>query len=317
MNIVFLDAYTANRGDLSWEQFSAFGEFICYNRTGNEKIIKRSVNADIIITNKTCITDDILSQLPKLKYICVAATGVNIVDLKAAGKRDIPVSNVVGYSTNSVAQNVFSHILNLVNKAEYHSQTVSSGCWTDSPDFTYCDFPIFELSNMNIGIVGFGNIGRAVAKIANGFNMTVNVFKPGKILGKPDYVNVVDKETLLKTSDIITLHCPLNKDTEEFVKNETIKLMKSTAYIINTGRGGLINEKDLAEALNSKRIGGAGLDVLSEEPPIKPNPLINAKNCRITPHAAWTSVEARKLLIQGLVDNIKAYQCGNLINVVN
>jgi glycerate dehydrogenase len=317
MKIVFLDAYTTNKGDLSWNELHKLGDFKTYDRTPADLIHERTKEADIIITNKAPITRQTINSLPNLKYICVAATGVNIVDIDAAAEKGIPVSNVAGYSTSSVAQIVFGHILNLVTKIEYQTDKVNKDCWTNSKDFTFCDFPIYELSNMTLGIVGFGNIGRTVAKIANGFDMNINIFKPGEIHNKPDYINVVDKETLLKTSDIITLHCPLNEATEEFINSDTLNLMKKTAYIINTGRGGLINEKDLADALNNNRIAGAGLDVLSSEPPKSSNPLIHAKNCKITPHVAWSSVEARKKLIKGLIENIKAYQNGNPINVVN
>jgi glycerate dehydrogenase len=317
MNIVFLDAKTTNSGDFSWTSFDELGNFVYYDRTANNMVIERALNADVIITNKTVISRDIIAQLPKLKYICIAATGVNVVDLNAAKERGIPVSNVVGYSTNSVVQIVFGHILNLVTKIEHQADIVNSGCWVKSLDFTYCDFPIFELSNMNIGIVGFGNVGRAVGKVAHGFNMTVNVFKPGTILEKPDYVNIVDKDTLFRTSDVLTLHCPLCEDTVNFINNDTIGLMKKSAHIINTGRGGLIEEQALADALNNGRLAGAGLDVLSSEPPLESNPLLNSKNCKITPHIAWTSVEARRRLLKALVDNIKHFTAGFPINVVN
>jgi glycerate dehydrogenase len=317
MKIVFLDAYTTNKGDLSWSELHELGDFKTFERTPLSLIHERVKDADIIITNKAPLSKQTIENLPNLKYICVAATGVNIVDIDAAAEKGISVSNVAGYSTRSVAQIVFAHILNLVSKIEYQADTVSKDCWTNSKDFTYCDFPIYELSNMTLGIVGFGNIGRAVAKIANGFEMKINIFKPGEILDKPNYVNIVDKETLFNASDIITLHCPLNKKTDEFINKNSLAQMKESAYIINTGRGGLINEKDLADALNDNRIAGAGLDVLSSEPPKADNPLLHAKNCKITPHVAWSSVEARKKLIDGLVNNIKSFKNGKPINVVN
>ncbi|MCF7792320.1 MAG: D-2-hydroxyacid dehydrogenase [Victivallales bacterium] len=317
MNIVFLDAYTTNPGDLSWKSINSLGSLTVYDRTEQNKIIERAKKADIIITNKVPLLSETLSMLPKLQYICVAATGVNIVDLEYAGYKNIPVSNVVGYSTASVAQTVFAHILNLLNKIDYQAEEVNKGRWSASKDFTYCDFPIFELSNLTLGIVGFGNIGKTVAKIANSFNMKINVYKPGKIPDLPACINKVDKETLFRKSDIITLHCPLSEDTRNFINSSTITLMKKNAYLINTGRGGLVNEEELADALNSGKIAGAGLDVLSKEPPEKNNPLINAKNCKITPHVAWSSVEARKRLIKGIAKNIKSFINGNPVNVVN
>ena len=317
MNIVFLDAFTTNRGDLSWEKFNSLGSFTYYDRTKQDKVIERAYNADIIITNKVLITADIMDKLPKLKYICVAATGYNVVDVQAAKKRNIPVSNVAGYSTDSVAQIVFAHIMNLLNRIEYQGIQVREERWCNSPDFTYCDFPIFELSNMTLGVVGFGNIGRLVAKIANSFGMNIIVYKPGEIKNKPEYITVVSKETLFKASDVISLHCPLTDKTNKFINNDTIQTMKRSAYLINTGRGGLIDEAALSNALNEGRIAGAGLDVLSTEPPSHDNPLIKAKNCWITPHIAWTSVEARTKLIDGLVNNIEAFIAGNPINIVN
>ena len=317
MNIVFLDAYTVNNGDLPWGDLKQLGTLTNYDRTPINLIQERAENADIVITNKTPLTKETINNLLKLKYICVAATGVNIVDLDAAKKRSIPISNVTEYSTNSVTQIVFGHILNLVTKIEYQANRVADGLWAVSKDFTYCDFPIFELSNMTLGIIGCGNIGRSVAKIANSFNMKINVLKPGQINNKPNYINQVSKKTLFQTSDIITLHCPLNKDTEEIICSDTLNLMKNSSYIINTGRGGLINENELANALNNNTIAGAGLDVLSEEPPKISNPLLHAKNCKITPHVAWTSVEARKKLINELTNNIKSFLNGRTTNIVN
>ena len=317
MKIVFLDAYTTNPGDISLSEISALGELFCYDRTLEKQIVGRAKEADVVITNKTSLSADTIKRLPKLKYICVAATGFNIVDIAAARKYDVPVSNVKAYSTDSVAQLVFSHILNLMIKIDKQSESVKNGNWYKSSDFSYCNFPLFELTEMTIGIIGFGNIGRAVAQIANGFKMKINVYKPGEILNKPEYVTQTDKQTIFKNSDIITLHCPLVEETNIIINKESLRIMKKTAYLINTGRGGLINENELAEALNNKLIAGAGLDVLSEEPPRKNNPLIGAENCFVTPHVAWATVNARKRLVKGLTDNIKAYICGKPINVVN
>lgn len=317
MKIVFLDAYTTFQKDIPSTEISKFGELTCYDRTSYSETISNAKDADIIITNKVVIDENILNSLPNLKYICVAATGFNIVDIDTARKRNIPVSNVKSYSTNSVAQFVFAHILNLVSRVAYQAETVKKGDWQKCSDFSYCGFPLFDLAEMTIGIVGFGNIARAVAEIAKGFKMNILVYKPTEISNKPKYVKQVNKDILFKESDIVSLHCPLNSDTEKIIDKKILSSMKKNSYLINTGRGGLINEDDLAFALNNGFIAGAGLDLLTQEPPANGSPLINAKNCYITPHVAWSSVNSRKRLVKGLAENIRTFIAGNPINVVN
>jgi len=316
MKIVVLDGYTLNPGDLSWSELEEVGSLKVYERTESDLVVERSKGAEIIITNKTVISEEVISQLPNLKYIGVLATGYNVVDTKVALEKGIVVTNVPAYSTDSVAQLTFSLLLELTLNVGVHNQSVQNGEWANSKDFSYSKTPLIELQGLTIGIVGFGRIGQTVAKIANAFGMKVLVNNRSEIKNLQEYVTVVNKTELFKNSDVVSLHVPLTDENSEFINKEILSLMKPSSYIINTGRGGLINESDLAEALNSNKIGGAGLDVLSTEPPKKDNPLLSAKNCVITPHIAWATIAARKRLMNVAVNNVKAFNKGKPENRV-
>ncbi len=316
MKIVVLDGYALNPGDLSWENLQKLGDCQIFDRTKPEDILVRIGNSDVIITNKVVVDRHLIEQLPLLKYIGVTATGYNVVDVLAASERNIVVTNIPAYSTDSVAQLVFSHILNVTNRVDFHSGSVKSGDWAKNPDFAYWKTPQVELTGKTLGIVGFGRIGRKVAEIAQAFGMNV-IFQNRSI--KTDIPpGMIQKslEDVFAESDFISLNCPLTAENSMFVNKNMIRIMKPTAVLINTGRGGLINEADLAEALNSGQIGAACLDVLSTEPPAPQNPLIAAKNCFITPHMAWATIEARQRLMNITVDNLTGYLSGNPKNVV-
>lgn len=317
MNIVVLDGFTLNPGDLSWHELEKLGNLKVYERTPTNLTIERSKDAEIVITNKTLITEHLISHLPNLKYIGVLSTGYNVVDTSAAAEKGIVVANVPAYSTDSVAQLTFSLLLELVMNVGIHNKSVHNGEWANSADFSYSKTSLFELQGLTFGIIGFGRIGRAVAKIANAFGMNVLVNNRSELHDIPDYVNVVDKSEIFKNSDVVSLHAPLTIENLEFVNAEILNLMKSTAYLINTSRGGLVSERDLAEALNNNKISGAGLDVLSTEPPLIDNPLLSAKNCIITPHIAWATIAARKRLMKVAVDNVKTFIHGEPQNVVS
>ena len=317
MNIIVLDGYTLNPGDLNWNEIEELGNLKVYERTEENLVIQRCKDAEIIITNKTIISADIMSQLGSLKYIGVLATGYNVVDAKAASEKNIVVTNVPAYSTDSVAQLTFSLLLELVMNVGIHNQSVKNDEWINSMDFSYTKSPLIELQGLTFGIVGYGGIGKAVAKIASAFGMNVLVNNRSEIKDAPEYVTVVDKRELFKNCDVISLHTPLTDENSQFVNKGMLALMKPMAYILNTGRGGLINETDLSEALNNNKIAGAGLDVLSTEPPQLDNPLLKAKNCVITPHIAWATIAARKRLMNVAVDNVRAFINGKSQNVVN
>lgn len=317
MNIVVLDGYTLNPGDLSWKNLESLGPCTVYDRSAPEEVLPRAKDAEIILTNKTVLSSDIIKQLPKLKYIGVLATGYNIVDIEAARDKEIPVTNVPTYSTQSVAQIVFAHLLNLAHHVAHHAQTVRSGRWTSSPDFCYWDTPLIELAGLTMGIIGFGKIGQATAKLALAFGMNVIFFDISKPSSIPQGCQSKEMDDIFRTSDVISLHCPLTSDTNKIINKERLELMKKTAFLINTSRGPLVDEQALADALNNERIAGASLDVLSEEPPGESNPLLTAKNCYITPHIAWATYAARKRLLQVAVDNVASFLAGKLQNVVN
>jgi glycerate dehydrogenase len=316
MNITVLDGYTLNPGDLTWDKLSELGKLTIYDRTEDNDIVKRASNSEIILTNKTPLFEDTINQLPRLKYIGVLATGYNVVDPKAAAKRGITVTNVPAYSTNSVAQMTFSHILNLTQRAACHSASVKAGDWSKAEDFCYWKHPITELAGLTLGILGFGQIGQAVANIGKVFGMKI-IASSRTPKNEFDYVAFVDIDALFKKSDILTLHCPLTPETEKVANKDRIGLMKKTAFLINTARGQLIDETALADALNKGSIAGAGLDVLSSEPPAENNPLLSAKNCFITPHIAWASKAARQRLMDTAVENVKAFINGSPQNKVN
>jgi len=307
MNIVVLDGFTLNPGDLSWADFEKLGSVKVYDRTPADLTIERCKDAEIVITNKTVISNNVILALPKLKYVGVLSTGFNVVDINTAAKKGIIVSNVPAYSTNSVAQITFALLLELVTNVGIHNKSVHEGEWENSSDFSYSKTSLIELSGLTFGIIGFGRIGRAVSKIANALGMNLLVTKRSELKDVPNYVKVVHFNEMFKNSDVISLHLPLNNENSEFINSATLSLMKPTAYLLNTSRGGLINEIDLANALNKNKIAGAGLDVLSTEPPMKNNPLLNAKNCVITPHIAWATKAARIRLMKIAEENIRAF----------
>lgn len=317
MKIVMLDAYTTNPGDLSWDNFNSLGDLTVYERTPADKIIERAYDADIIITNKTPITKETIDCLPNLKFIALMSTGYNIVDYVYLKEKGIPVSNIPSYSTDAVAQLVMSFILELSMNVGLHSKSVREGEWSDCADFCYWKTPLTELSGKTLGIFGLGKIGRAVAERAKAFGMNIVAYVPRIHGDEPDYVKLVSLDEMLSVSDVISMHCPLTPETEGVVNEEFIAKMKDGAYFINTSRGTVVNETALADALNSEKLGGAGLDVLSTEPPMKDNPLLTAKNCFITPHIAWASFETRKRLVSILYDNISAFIKGKPQNVIN
>jgi len=317
MKIVVLDGYGLNPGDLSWDAVSQLGELTVYDRTSSEEIIARSAGAEAILTNKTVITAEIMEALPDLKYIGVLATGYNVVNIDAAREKGIVVTNIPAYSTPSVAQMVFAHILNIAQQVQHHSEEVRKGRWTNNADFCFWDTPLIELREKKIGSVGLGHTGYNTARIAIGFGMQVTAYTSKSSLQLPPEIKKRTLDELFSECDIVSLHCPLTDETKELVNAERLRLMKPTAILINTGRGPLVNEQDLADALNAGKLYAAGLDVLSSEPPIADNPLLSARNCYITPHIAWASTAARERLMQIMLENIKAYQDGKPVNVVN
>jgi len=316
MKIVLLDAHTANPGDVSWAPLEAIAACEIHPRTPVTETVARCADAEVVITNKAPLTREIIEALPKLKYIGVTATGYNIVDVVAAKERGIVVTNVPGYSSPAVAQLVFSLLLELTNNVGHHARTVRDGRWVDCPDFCYWDHPIIELSGRTLGIIGYGDIGSSVARIAVAFGMKVLASKRDWKTPPPEGVTPASIDEVFAHSDAISLHCPLTDATKHLVGERTLGLMKKTAFVINTGRGPLVDEAALAEALNEGRIAGAGLDVLSVEPPKADNPLLTAKNCLITPHIGWASHEARVRLIDAVASNLRAFLNGKPVNVV-
>ena len=316
MKIVALDGYAAHPGDLSWDELKALGECVIYDRTAPEEVLERAADAEVVLTNKVVITADMMAALPQLKYIGVMATGYNIVDIDAARERGIIVTNIPSYSTDSVAQMVFAHILNIAQQVQHHSEAVHQGRWTASKDFCFWDTPLIELRGKKIGIVGLGHTGYTTARIAIGFGMEVYAYTSKSSFQLPPEIKKMELDQLFSECDIISLHCLLTDKTRELVNAARLKLMKPTAILINTGRGQLVNEQDLADALNNGQIYAAGLDVLSQEPPKADNPLLTARNCYITPHIAWASAAARERLMGILLDNLKGYMEGKVINNV-
>lgn len=316
MKIVALDGYAANPGDLSWDELKTLGDCIIYERTTPEQVLERAEDAEILLTNKVIITAEHMAALPQLKYIGVLATGYNIVDVAAAKERGIIVTNIPAYSTPSVAQMVFAHLLNIAQQVKHHSDEVRSGRWSASKDFCFWDTPLLELRGMKIGIVGLGHTGYTTARIAIGFGMEVYAYTSKSSFQLPPEIKKMELDQLFAECDIVSLHCPLTEDTRELVNARRLKLMKPSAILINTGRGPLVNEQDLADALNNGQIFAAGLDVLSQEPPCPDNPLLTARNCYITPHIAWASTAARTRLMNILLDNVKGYLNGKIINNV-
>ncbi len=316
MKIVILDGYTLNPGDLSWDGIKELGDCTIYDRTPPEKTVECAKGAEAVFTNKVVFNREVISKLPGLKFIGVLATGYNVVDLEAANRAGIVVANIPAYSTASVAQMVFSHILHIVQNISKHAESVKNGEWANSIDFSYHLTPQTELAGKTLGIIGFGQIGKAVAKIGLAFGMNIIFHNRSQ---KETNLNArqVDLDTLLAESDFLSINCPLTDENAGFINKSAIDKMKTSAILINTGRGPLINENDLAEALNNGRIAGAGLDVLSTEPPAPDNPLLLAKNCYITPHIAWATTEARERLMEIATENLKTFLKGKPQNKVN
>lgn len=317
MKITVLDGYTLNPGDISWDELEKLGECTIYDRTNPEEVVERSKGAEIILTNKTVITAEHLNALPDLKYIGVLATGYNVVDIETAKKNNVIVTNIPAYSTPSVGQMVFAHILNICQQVQHHSDEVHKGRWANSLDFCFADTPLIELLGKKIGLIGLGQTGFNAARIALGFGMKVWAHTSKSRLQLPPEIKKMEIEQIFRECDIISMHCPLTEKTHKMVNESLLALMKPTAILINTSRGGLIDEQALANALNNRVIYAAGIDVLSTEPPQADNPLLTARNCFITPHIAWATLAARQRLMSIMNDNIRAYQSGKPVNVVN
>lgn len=314
MKIVILDGYTANPGDLSWKELETLGELVDYDRTSADKTVARATDAEVVLTNKVLITKEVMAQLPRLKYVGVLATGYNVVDIEAARQRGIIVTNVPAYSTESVAQMVFAHLLTVTNRVEHYTVQNRADRWTNSADFSYSDTLLTELAGKTFGIVGLGNIGKRVAQIAQAFGMNVIALTSKTTL--PEGIKKVELSELFAQSDVLSLHCPLTSDTHHMINADTLKLMKPTAILINTGRGPLIDDQALADALKDKRLYAFCADVLTEEPPKADNPLLGLPNAYTTPHIAWATVEARARLVKVAIDNVKAFANGKPQNVV-
>ena len=317
MKIVILDGYTANPGDLSWKNLENVGELVVYDRTLPEETVTRAADADIVLINKVCLRKAEIEQLPKLKYIGVLATGYNVVDIDVAREHGIIVTNVPAYSTESVAQMVFAHLLTVTNRTEHYAIKNRKGDWTASPDFAYWDTQLTELAGKTFGIVGLGHIGQRVAAIAQAFGMKVMAFTSKRADELPTGVEKGTMEELLKESDVLSLHCPLTPDTHHLINRQSLQLMKQSAILINTGRGPLVNDQDVAEVLNNNRLRAFCADVLTDEPPHASNPLLACENAFITPHIAWATKEARIRLVDVAINNVKAFTDGNPVNVVS
>ncbi|MBO7708316.1 MAG: D-2-hydroxyacid dehydrogenase [Thermoguttaceae bacterium] len=316
--IVVLDGWTLNPGDLSWTDLEELGEVTVYDRTAPGEILPRAEGAAVALTNKVPFTAETIASLPELRLISVLATGVNPIDVEAARRRGIPVSNVPGYSTESVVQSTFAHLLNLASALSYFTAKTREGVWTAAPDFTFYGVPLIELAGKTFGIVGFGAIGKRVAQVAESFGMKVIAYSrsltPGEKIGS---VAAVALDDLFTRSDVVSLHCPLTAENRHMVNRERLAAMKKTAFLINTARGPLVDPKALADALNEGRLAGAGMDVLTVEPPAETEPLLSARNCFITPHNAWATREARLRLMAETVANVRAFFEGKPRNVVN
>ncbi len=317
MKIVVLDGFAENPGDLSWEGLEAFGEVTVYDRTAKEDIVRRIGDAEVIFTNKTPITEEFFAACPRLRFVGVLATGYNIVDVDAAAKRNIPVSNVPGYGTAAVAQFTFALLLELCHHVGHHSDAVHGGRWENAEDFCFWDYPLVELAGKTMGIIGFGAIGQAVGKIARAMGMEVLAAGSRPTPEGEAIARYVTVEELLAKSHVVSLHCPLFPTTQGLINKQTIAAMKDGAMLINTARGGVIVEQDVADALNSGKLAGAAMDVVSVEPIRGDNPLLQAKNCVITPHIAWAPKEARQRIMDMTVENLRAFVEGHPIHVVN
>lgn len=316
MKIVILEGHAVNPGDLSWDSFSQYGDVTLYERTSPDEVVERAREAECVLSNKTVFNEALLSQLPKLKYIGVMATGTNVVDIQACARRGITVTNIPSYSTDSVAQLVFAHLLNVVNRVDRYSNEVKQGRWSDSGDFCYWDGTIHELASLKLGIVGLGSIGRRVAEIALAFGMDVFAYTSKAVHELPCGVQKSTLHGLFNSCDVISLHCPLTPETQGMINKDTLAMMHPGAIVINTGRGPLVNEADMALALTNGTIAAYATDVLGKEPPQSDNPLYGCPNAFITPHLAWGTIEARRRLMQIALDNVRAYCEGKPKNVV-
>lgn len=321
MKIVILDGYAENPGDLSWDGFEVMGELTVYDRTPKDdekEIVRRIGDAEIIYTNKTPITKEIINKCPNLQYIGVLATGYNVVDVEAAREKKIPVTNIPSYGTAAVAQYTMALLLEICHHIGYHSDMVHEGRWEKAEDFCFWDYPLMELFGKNMGIIGYGRIGQETARLARAFGMNILAYsrhpKEERLFEGCRYVSLDD---LFRQADVISLHCPLFPETEGLICKENISKMKEGVILLNTARGPIVAEEDLAQALNSGKVYAAGLDVVSTEPIRPDNPLLRAKNCLITPHIAWASKESRQRLMDTAVDNLRAYLAGKPVNVVN
>lgn len=321
MKIVILDGYTENPGDLSWEGFEGLGELTVYDRTpadDEEEIVRRIGDAEAVIVNKVPVSRKTLERCKGIRYIGVLATGYNVIDVEAAREKGIPVANVPAYGTDTVAQSAMALLLEICHHAAHHDRAVHEGRWASCPDFCFWDYPIIELKGKTMGIIGFGRIGQAMGRLAQAFGMKVlaNAAHPRPEL-ETENCRYAKLSEIYEKSDVISLHCPLTPDTTELIKRESIEKMKDGVILLNNGRGGLLNEQDVADALNSGKIYAAGLDVVSTEPISPDNPLLRAKNCLITPHISWASKESRQRLMDIAVENLKAFQEGRPVHVVN
>ena len=319
MKIVILDAFTSNPGDLSWDAIEELGELTVYERTTSEEVLERCTGSEVIFTNKVILNSETIEQLPELKYIGVLATGTNVVDLNFAKERGICVTNIPGYSTDSVVQHVLALMLHFSSKVSVHNDAVQKGDWVNSIDFSFTLGTLNELSGKTLGIIGLGTIGRKLARVADAMGMKIVAAHQSSMdrLELPYEVEWLPVDEVFALADFLSLNCPLTPETEKVVNAEHLKKMKSSAIVINTGRGPLVDEQALTDALNNGTIAGAGLDVLSTEPPAGVNPLLSAKNCVITPHIAWASREARARLIAVAADNLSSFLFGIPQNVVN
>ncbi len=317
MEIVVLDGYTLNPGDLSWDELKTLGDCTIYDRTPAADVINRCASAEIVITNKTPLSRDTIQNLSRLKYIGVIATGYNIVDVEASRERGIPVSNIPTYGTKSVAQMAMALILELTQQVGYHAQTVREGRWSAAADWCYWDRPLIELDGLTLGLIGFGRIGQVTGQLASAFGMRILAHDPVVAVEMPEYVTMVEMDEIFRKSDIVSLHCPLTTENNQFINTEKLNLMKPGAFLINTSRGQLVNSEDLTLALNQDRIAGAGIDVLSLEPPPADNPLLSARNCILTPHISWATGAARRRLMKVAVQNLKSFIDGKPQNIVN
>ena len=317
MNLVILDGYALNPGDLSYDCLRQFGTLTVYDRTLPEQLIERAIDADAVLTNKVAFGEREMAQLPRLRYIGVQATGYNIIDVGAARRYGITVTNIPAYSTDSVAQMVMAHLLNITQRVDHYAHETRMGRWSASPDFCYWDSPLIELAGKQMGIVGLGRTGMAVSHLAQAFGMHVAAYTSKSQNELPEGIEKLSLDALFASSDVVSLHCPLTPDTHHLINAERLTLMKPTAILINTARGPIVDEQALANALNERKLYAAGFDVLTEEPPLHGSPLLSAHNCFVTPHIAWATLEARTRLLKICEENLRTFIAGKPQNVVS